>query len=423
MTQSGGGGGVYVLEKKPLFRNGGTSSGVSSRKGAASLFILEALFKRHFWVVHVVGLAIVAFLFAKVANHGVSVFIQKQIAAQGGGAGALPGPVRSRGSGGNRSFSDASEQNIFDGKREEKARKALGPIAVACNKNSDCARGSVCRKNPDTEEGAAPKVCQADNDPNPGDIDCTASELSATSLHLIGVSVWENPENSLASIVDTSKGKKAASTVYSINDCEEVSQPPEGDIEHDANFIQKAPPCKMLPGDHKLVQIGIESVCLINADENRYELLMLEEPPEGAPKVAKAPTTPTKAKKKGGKNKFTDELAEGITKTGPNSYSLKQDSVNSALGNLSKLATQARIVPAFEGGESVGFKLFSIRPGSLYSKLGIQNGDVISGVNGYELNDPGKAFELMQKLKDGKEFSLEVKRRGKPVAMEYRIDQ
>jgi histidinol-phosphate aminotransferase len=34
------------------------------------------------------------------------------------------------------------------------------------------------------------------------------------------------------------------------------------------------------------------------------------------------------------------------------------------------------------GGKPVGFKLFSIKPGSLYSKIGLQNGDVINRIRG-----------------------------------------
>ena len=44
---------------------------------------------------------------------------------------------------------------------------------------------------------------------------------------------------------------------------------------------------------------------------------------------------------------------------------------------------QARIVPSFKDGVAQGFKLFSIRPDSIYSKIGIQNGDVIKRISFY----------------------------------------
>ena len=81
---------------------------------------------------------------------------------------------------------------------------------------------------------------------------------------------------------------------------------------------------------------------------------------------------------------------------------LAKSTVNAALTDLSQLATQARIVPSFKNGVANGFKLFSIVPDSLYAKIGIQNGDVIRRINGYEMNSPDKALEIYQKLRDAK---------------------
>jgi general secretion pathway protein C len=85
------------------------------------------------------------------------------------------------------------------------------------------------------------------------------------------------------------------------------------------------------------------------------------------------------------------------------------------------VATQARIVPSFQNGKPNGFKLFSIRPGSLYSKIGIQNGDVIQKINGYEMNDPAKAFDIYSKLKDSSAITVDIVRRGRTQTMTYNI--
>jgi general secretion pathway protein C len=59
--------------------------------------------------------------------------------------------------------------------------------------------------------------------------------------------------------------------------------------------------------------------------------------------------------------------------------------------SLDDIAMQARIVPAFKGGVAVGFKLFSIRPDSIYGKAGLQNGDIVTSINGYDLQwRPGR---------------------------------
>jgi general secretion pathway protein C len=60
-----------------------------------------------------------------------------------------------------------------------------------------------------------------------------------------------------------------------------------------------------------------------------------------------------------------------------------------------------------------GYKLFQIVPGSIYDKLGLQNGDIIQGLNGSPINDPGKAFEMLSELKTSSHLELQVKKDGK----------
>jgi len=105
-----------------------------------------------------------------------------------------------------------------------------------------------------------------------------------------------------------------------------------------------------------------------------------------------------------------------------NQYVIAKSTINEALTDMSKLATQARIVPSFKNGASNGFKLFSIVPDSLYSKIGIQNGDVIRKINGYEMNSPDKALEIYQKLRDANRIEVELERRGETVRKSYSIE-
>ena len=41
--------------------------------------------------------------------------------------------------------------------------------------------------------------------------------------------------------------------------------------------------------------------------------------------------------------------------------------------------------PTSRAANSEGFKLFSIKPKSVFSKIGLKNGDVLKTVNGYPL--------------------------------------
>ncbi len=112
---------------------------------------------------------------------------------------------------------------------------------------------------------------------------------------------------------------------------------------------------------------------------------------------------------------------EGVRPVGPNQYQIDRKVIDSTLGDLNQIATQARIVPSFKNGVANGFKLFSIQPGSLYSAIGVENGDVIQRVNGYEINSPEKALELYQKLRESSHVTIELERNGQPVRKEYNI--
>ncbi len=106
---------------------------------------------------------------------------------------------------------------------------------------------------------------------------------------------------------------------------------------------------------------------------------------------------------------------QGVRRLADNRYEVDRSVVDGTLSDLNKIATQARIVPSFKNGVANGFKLFSIQPGSLYASIGIQNGDVIRRINGYEINSPDKAFELLSKLRDSKHQVYEFERAGQTL--------
>ncbi len=112
---------------------------------------------------------------------------------------------------------------------------------------------------------------------------------------------------------------------------------------------------------------------------------------------------------------------DGIRKLADNRYDIKRSVIDNSLSNLNNVATQARIVPSFKNGVANGFKLFSIQPNSLYSNIGVENGDVIQKINGYEINSPDKALEVYQKLKESSHITLEIERNGQVIRKEYNV--
>jgi type II secretory pathway component PulC len=99
-----------------------------------------------------------------------------------------------------------------------------------------------------------------------------------------------------------------------------------------------------------------------------------------------------------------------------------QADVDAALNNLSELSNQARIVPAVEGGKTIGFKLFSIQSGSMYERIGLQNGDIITHINEMSIASLVEGQQIYEKLKTAKEVLVDIQRRASGMRMHYRIE-
>jgi len=63
----------------------------------------------------------------------------------------------------------------------------------------------------------------------------------------------------------------------------------------------------------------------------------------------------------------------------------------------------------------------SIRPGSLYQKMGIANGDIIQEVNRRAIRTADDLSGLLNILKASNDLSLVVKRGGNPTTMNYQF--
>lgn len=100
---------------------------------------------------------------------------------------------------------------------------------------------------------------------------------------------------------------------------------------------------------------------------------------------------------------------------------LDREELESQMANLNELMQQVRIRPFMEGKRPAGFLVSNIKPGSLFSKMGLRNGDVIQGVNGETITTPDQAVELYESLMEGGEIALEIKRGRRKQNLRYEI--
>lgn len=113
--------------------------------------------------------------------------------------------------------------------------------------------------------------------------------------------------------------------------------------------------------------------------------------------------------------------SERIKKTADGKFLIDRRELEQTVANINEVFTQARAVPFFQDGKTVGFRVFAIKPGSVFEKIGLQNGDVINRVNGVELTDPTKAISLFTELQNEGHIAVDLQRNKQAKNFSYEI--
>jgi len=116
-----------------------------------------------------------------------------------------------------------------------------------------------------------------------------------------------------------------------------------------------------------------------------------------------------------------DEMAEGIQKVNDTNYNVSRSMLNKVLDNAGKIIGIAAIAPKMEGGQSIGMEIRGIRPGTLLTNLGIQNGDILESVNGQPLSNPDTALGAYTTLRTADKFNLSIRRGGRSMMINYSL--
>jgi len=204
-----------------------------------------------------------------------------------------------------------------------------------------------------------------------------------TSLpfNLIGTMILSDESRSLATIEDTS-----AKTSYPVRVDDEI------------------------PSKAKIIHIESRKVIFVNTATGRREYVELPDDTKSLnPKIMLG--GPYRSSQKSANN--------GIEQVSPNNFNISRSEIDQALSNMNSIITEARLLPNNENGAMNGYKIIQIVPGSIYQKLGFQNGDVITQLNGKVVNDPFKAMEELKSLKEQKHYEISGKRDGRPFTYSY----
>jgi general secretion pathway protein C len=202
-----------------------------------------------------------------------------------------------------------------------------------------------------------------------GDLDGIENSAKETRLNLKLQGIVASTDQSLARVIIENKRKQKQ---YAVGDKVPVS------------------------GNVTVAKILKDRIVLDNS--GNYELLMLFDKSA----LTAAPSQPLQAQGKSERkldkrgNKDVTEMAE--------SYRRRLYNNPQSLSDVVKIAAVRR------DGQLQGYRVSAGKDRKQFESLGFQTNDIVTGVNGVALTDPGKAMELYRIMRSAEEASFEVKR-------------
>lgn len=115
------------------------------------------------------------------------------------------------------------------------------------------------------------------------------------------------------------------------------------------------------------------------------------------------------------------ESKDGVTALSETEFIVDSAELDKQLDNMPMLISQARAVPYFKDGRATGLRLFAIKAGSFYDKIGLKNGDVLKNINGNVITDLSQAFQLFERLREDRSISVQMERNSADKEFKYQI--
>jgi general secretion pathway protein C len=115
------------------------------------------------------------------------------------------------------------------------------------------------------------------------------------------------------------------------------------------------------------------------------------------------------------------EVKSKIQKVSDTEFNIDRSVVDRILENQAELMKSVRIVPESKDGKVLGIRLFGIKPDSLLGTLGLQNGDRLQSINGFNMGSPEKALEAYARLRTASQLDITVHRRDADVSIVQHI--
>src|SRR6267154_2564542 len=110
-----------------------------------------------------------------------------------------------------------------------------------------------------------------------------------------------------------------------------------------------------------------------------------------------------------------DDSKLELKKLGPGRFEAKRTEVANTMQNPAQLFAQMRALPHFVNGKTDGFSISNVAAGSVFEQLGLQNGDLLTEIDGKPVTNPMQAMGLMTAVQTASSIDLTIQRGGSPT--------
>ncbi len=337
---------------------------------------METLLKRHFWLVTLLGLAVVAWLTA-------------------GSVTALVGMVLVR-----QGKSDA-KPNVAEAKGETAVSKRLRAGRLDGEAGAVIAGRSIflIEEPPEKKEDEAEGDGATDEQGNPIEKELPplepTYEPTTLPIKLLGTMVVTPDEFSSGSVELDKKDQKVIG-IHSV----------------------------LLDGKAEVMAIRRNYIILKEDNKLTIAPLFAKEKDAAGSDPAHPGSTPEAPKRSSQADvkKPAEAKVAGVEKISDTNFKLGRDHINDKLKDLASLGAQVKIVANYRNGKYSGVKMIGMQDSSLFKDIGFDNGDILMAVNGDHLDSPNKALALYDALKNKSRLTVLIERGGIDKTIRYSIN-
>jgi len=150
--------------------------------------------------------------------------------------------------------------------------------------------------------------------------------------------------------------------------------------------------------DVEVIRIDRKRVILQNG--SRQEELLLAEETQVAVSKRPSRSKPKRSSRRRSARRSRNEDKQGLED--------KLEALSQAGGgrNSAAIFTGGKAVPKYQDGEMIGLELSDVKQDGFYDKLGYQDGDVVTTINGMKVDNPSATQELFKALRDSPSIAI-----------------